>query len=111
MVKLDRDKFFDAIFAYLAESISIEKATLQANTMTDDLFTMYEKISTSMEDPTFKDFETLVGQFHTLKNLLLHGDFYYESDLCQDIEIDLRKNKDISNIKSLFGELVESLKR
>ena len=109
MVDLDRTKFFDAIYAFLLESMNKEKAKNQTNIMVDNIFdtvsNILELLKNKSTSPIF-----LSKKFHTLKNLLLYGDFYYESDLCQDIEIELRKNKKISNVLSMFNELIESLK-
>lgn len=111
MYMLNRSKFYNAIYDFLLESMTHEKADNQANIMVDNIFETVSNIEEAIKDkdknisPTF-----LSKKFHTLKSLLLYGDFYYESDLCQDIEIELRKSKKISNITSMFEELLNSLK-
>lgn len=108
-MKLDRLKFYQAIFEYLCENMDIKKAHIQANIIVDNIIDMVYKINLSISNSK-TDPSLLSKKFHTLKNLLLYGDFYYESDLCQDIEIELKKSRKISNIHSLYNELIDSLK-
>lgn len=108
-MKLDRLKFYQAIFGYLCENMDIKKAHIQANIIVENIIDMVDKINLSISNPK-TDPSLLSKKFHTLKNLLLYGDFYYESDLCQDIEIELKKSRKISNIHSLYNELIDSLK-
>lgn len=109
MHNLDRNKFYNAIYEFLSETIEPEKASNQANVMVDNIIETTAVIDEMMHDKK-TDPIILSKQFHTLKNLLLYGDFYYESDICQDIEIELRKKRKISNIVSFFDELISSLK-
>lgn len=108
-MKLDKIKFYQAIFEYLSENMDIKKAHNQANMIVDNIFDLVDKINMSIHNNNI-DPILLSKKFHTLKNLLLYGDFYYESDLCQDIEIELRKTKKISSIHSIYSELIDSLK-
>ena len=116
MLDFNRDKFFDAIYDFLLESMTDEKARNQTNVMVDQIFEITRNIQYLIDlhkDSKKQDKKlpiSLSKKFHTLKNLLLYGDFYYESDLCEDIEIELRKSKNINNIVSIFDELVDSLK-
>lgn len=106
---MDKNKFYEAIYEYLSESMSPEKAGNQTIIMVDNISSTVKSITTLINrkdvDPVL-----LSKKFHTLKNLLLYGDFYYESDLCQDIEIELRKSKNPRKIISIYDELIESLK-
>lgn len=106
---VNKDKFFSAIFAFLSETIEPKKAEAQTNIMIDNINETISIICTMIENHT-EDFRSLSQKFHTLKNLLLYGDFYYESDLCQDIEVILRKKKNLNDILSSYEELIECLK-
>jgi len=109
MPKLDRKKFYDAIYDFLSETLPEEKAINQSSVMVDNILGTVDDIVDAIKKKNIS-YNMLSKKFHTLKNLLLYGDFYYESDICQDIEIELTKNKKISNITSLFDELINSLK-
>ncbi len=106
---LDRYKFYQATFEYLCEHMDVKKAHNQTNIIVDNIIDSIDKINISITNNK-SDPILLSKKFHTLKNLLLYGDFYYESDLCQDIEIELRKSRKITNIHSLYNELIDSLK-
>lgn len=108
-MQLDRDKFYTAIYDFLSEDMTPSKAENQANIMVDNILSLVTKIKNALNSKS-TDPILLSKEFHTLKNLLLYGDFYYESDLCQDIEIELRNSKKISNIHSIYNELIDSLK-
>lgn len=110
MIELEREKFYEAIFDFLSETMNEDQAKNQSNMMVDNIIDIVEEISTSIKESKSIDVVELPKKFHTLKNLLLYGDFYYESDLCQDIEIELRKSKKISSILSIYNELIDSLK-
>lgn len=108
MFSLNRQKFFDAIYSLLSETMTVEKATNQSDVYVDNMIAIVIDINQSMENSI--NTEELPQKFHMLKNILLYGDFYFESDLCEDIEIELRKNKNIINIKSLYNDLIDHLK-
>ena len=108
MFSLNRKKFFDAIYGLLSETMTLEKATNQTDVYVDNMFDIVKDINQLIESN--KDIEILSQKFHMLKGILLYGDFYYESDLCEDIEIELRKNKNIINIKSIYNDLIDNLK-
>ena len=107
MVSLKRQKFYDAIYSFLLESLSPEKSANQAEIYVENMIDILKDIELLMEENNVK---ILPQKFHLLKNILLNGDFYYESDLCEDIEQGLRKNKKVDNVKSLYNDLLESLK-
>jgi hypothetical protein len=109
MVSLDRKKFYDAIYVFLNETLDDNKAENQTNVMVENIIETAAEIEMMMTTAS-TNIIALSKKFHTLKNLLLYGDFYYESDLCQDIEIELRKSHKISNISSMYTELIDSLK-
>ena len=109
MVSLDRKKFYEAINQFLSETMEESKAMNQSNVMVDNIMETIADIE-KMMTTTSTNVITLSKKFHTLKNLLLYGDFYYESDLCQDIEIELRKSHKISNVSSMYTELIDGLK-
>lgn len=107
MVELNRKKFQDAIFSFLSETMDKEKASNHTSVMVDNIVDTLSDIEKSL---TANNVEGLSKKFHTLKNLLVYGDFYYESDLCQDIEMELKKNQNISHIISMYDELITGLK-
>lgn len=111
MIKLEREKFFDAIYDFLSETMDDEKAENQANIMVDNIIETVNSINEDMESQS-TEIVSVSQKFHTLKNLLLYGDFYYESDLCQDIELELRKSRKIANVNvmTMYDELIDSLK-
>lgn len=108
-MQLDREKFYTAIYEFLSEELTPVQAENQSAVMVDNILSCVSKINKLMVISS-TDPKTLSKEFHILKNLLLYGDFYYESDLCQDIEIELRKSKKISNVLSMYEELINSLK-
>jgi len=108
MFNLDSNKFYNAIYDFLSESMTPEAAKKKSEDMSNNIIIIVDEIYNHIQTNT--DELLLSSRFHTLKSHLLFGDFYYESDLCQDIEIELRKNKNISNISFLFEELLKSLK-
>jgi hypothetical protein len=104
-----KKKLYDAIFDYLNESMSDTNANEQAMNMVDQIIELDTEINQMFLSEEV-DTSLLSKKFHTLKNLLLYGDFYYESDLCQDIEETLRTTKDIKTVIELNNELQSSLK-
>jgi len=109
MVTLDRKKFYTAIYQFLSETMDEKKTENQTNVMVDNIIDTLADIEKMMASST-TNVINLSKKFHTLKNLLLYGDFYYESDLCQDIEMELRKRQKLSNVSSMYTELIDSLK-
>lgn len=104
-----KKRLYDAIFDYLSESMEEDKANIQTNTIIEQIVDLYLEIQRLVDEKTTKT-SLLSKKFHTLKNLLLYGDFYFESDLCQDIEEKLRETKDVESIISIYHELQSSLK-
>jgi hypothetical protein len=108
MHSLNREKFYNAINSFMLESMSVEKAADQAKMHVDNMFEIISDIDHTIHNDITGD--TLLQKFHKLKGILLYGDFYYESDLCEDIEIELRKSKNIKKIQALYYDLIENLK-
>ncbi len=107
MIELNKVKFYDAIYSFLSETMDKDKATNHTTVMVGNIFDTLNDIEKSLNG---NNIEGLSKKFHTLKNLLVYGDFYYESDLCQDIEMELKKSKNIANIMSMYTELIDGLK-
>lgn len=107
MIELNKNKFYDAIFSYLSETMDKDKAINHTTVMVGNIIDTLHDIEKSFIS---NNIDGMSKKFHTLKNLLVYGDFYYESDLCQDIEVELRKSRNISNIMSMYTELIDSLK-
>ena len=107
MIELDKTKFYDAIYAFLSETMDQDKATNHTTVMVGNIIDTLVDIENSLNN---NNVDGLSKKFHTLKNLLVYGDFYYESDLCQDIEMELKKSQDISSIMSLYTELLDGLR-
>jgi len=101
-------KLYDAIFEYLSETMTDESADEQARNLVGQIIELNTTI-TYMVEANETDTGLLSKKYHTLKNLLLYGDFYYESDLCQDIEEKLRETKNTSSILEMHSELQSSL--
>lgn len=110
MQSLNRAKFYDAINSFMQESMSIEQAAKQTKMHVDDMFELVTDIDQIISNDDRTNCETLIQKFHKLKGILLYGDFYYESDLCEDIEIELRANKNIETIRTYYDDLIENLK-
>ena len=107
MIELNKNKFYDAIFSFLLETMDSDKARNHATVMVGNIIDTLYDIEKSLNN---NNIAGLSKKFHTLKNLLVYGDFYYESDLCQDIEMELKKSQSIPNIMSLYTELIDGLK-
>lgn len=97
------------ICSFLSETLEPSKVEDQSKLLMGDLLNSIMIIESIINAPT-PNINLLTHKFHTMKNILLYGDFYYESDLCQDIELELMKNKTVSNIKSMYVLLIDSLK-
>ena len=104
-----KKKLYDAIFDYLNESMTDDKADEQSINIVNEIVELDKEILTMITKET-NDLGLLSKKFHTLKNLLLYGDFYYESDLCQDIEEKLRETRNLNSIMMLNNELQSTLK-
>lgn len=108
MYKFNRTKFYKGIFMFLNETVDIKNASIQANEMVDNIGKILQEIDVSINKKNH-DISTLIKKFHILKNMLLYGDFHYECDICEDIEIKLCKEKDVSKILSMYENLVDVL--
>jgi len=100
---------YDAIFDFLQDNLTPTDATIQTKSIIKQIIDIDLEINTLIKNNT-TDISKLTKKFHTYKNLLLYGDFYYESDLCQDIEVKLRETNNVSAIETLYNELQSSLK-
>lgn len=107
MIAINRNKFYNAIFSFLSETMMPDVAENQANAMTENIIGTICEIDNILKSPPVNS-TVLSKKFHTLKNFLLYGDFYYESDLCQDIEMAL-KNNNFSTVETLYVELLDGL--
>lgn len=107
---LERLKFFDAINDFLLEELNADKAQQQTTVMVDSILEIVNSIDEDINNGNVVP-QLIATKFHTLKSLLLYGDFYYESDICQDIEISLRNNHTVGNIYASYEELIKSLKK
>jgi len=105
--ELSREKFYNAINSFLMETLPPEKAANQTEVYVDNMFEVIDDIDQSIQD---NNPDMLPSKFHRLKNILLYGDFYYESDLCADIEQQLKKDKNVDGTKSMYEELLDTLK-
>lgn len=103
-----KNKIYYAVFEYLTESMSLEESNDKASIIVEQIVKVNNEINEHLYDMT--DINILTKEYHTLKNLLLYGDFYYECDLCQDIEEKLRETHDKSDVYALNEELQNSLK-
>lgn len=109
-MSLNEKKIFDAVFDYLNETMETAQAEQQAQTILEQIIDLDTEIAMRINSKTPTDIQLLSRKFHTYKNLLLYGDFYYESDLCQDIEEILRKTQDTNSIIDSYNDLQSSLK-
>lgn len=100
---------YDAIFDFLQDNMPPTDAAIQTKNIIIQIETIDSEINTLINNNTH-NIPELAKKFHTYKNLLLYGDFYYESDLCQDIELTLRETGALSSIKPLYNDLQSSLK-
>lgn len=105
------EKLYIAISEYLGDTVDdITKVDEQTNLIVENIMSLLDEIEEIIDLNNDTDASFLSQKYHTVKNLLLYGDFYYESDICQDIEETLRKSHTISSIKDLHLSLLESLK-
>jgi hypothetical protein len=106
---LYKKRLYDAVYDFMLDSLSVVEAKEKAMIIVEQIDEVYneieELITNDIDNPS-----VLSKKYHTLKNLLLYGDFYYESDLCQDIEEKLRETSDISSILPIQSELDSILK-
>ena len=107
MDKLEK-KLYDAILDFLSETMDKDEAQNQSLNIMSAIIELNNKLNNMINNGE-DDTSLVAKKFHTLKNLLLYGDFYYESDLCQDIEEKLRETNSISSIIDLNNELQKSL--
>lgn len=104
-----KETLYLAISEYLLETLDVDKAEEQANLIIENIISLIKEIEEIIDIGNDMDSTLLSQKYHTVKNLLLYGDFYYESDICQDIEETLRATHNIESIKPLHTSLIESL--
>lgn len=109
MHTIKKEKLFEPIYSFLNESMDEKQAKIQAEIFIENINETLSDICLLIEKQNF-DKKLLSKKFHTLKNLLLYGDFYFESDICQDIESLLRNDIiEITKVKDSFSKLISCL--
>ena len=102
---------YDSIFEFIKDEHGEDEAKLETHKFVDDTVLHLEDLDTMTEE-TEPDISSVMRKFHTLKNLFLYADLYYESDLAADIEDEIRNEIKITErAKKLYDELYESLKQ
>jgi hypothetical protein len=107
---IDRIKFYDAIYDFLCETLNGDEVSIKATLMVDNIEETLLEINTMLFNDDINNISAVSTKLHSVKNLLLYGDFYYESDLCQDMELELRKGTPLHEIRPMFDDLMDSLK-
>ena len=107
---INEQRIYGSIYSFMSESMDDKRAAETTDIVMDGINDKI-KVINRMLTKSELDVSELSVIFHTLKSYLLYGDFDYESDICQDIEIALRENEEVPTIKCMFDELVKRLKQ
>lgn len=99
-------KLENAIFYFLSETLDNSMALDESKKIALDIAHLIEEINFSLKEARVYPKNSKV---HHLKNLLLYGDFYYEADICEELEIETRSKGDIDFMVACFDSLIKSL--